>query len=65
MTEICKGAQVKAIGQAGPEDLAEFRPYGEAYAEAFGVPLEELFRGRFYLLTPNTSSPYRQLYTNQ
>ena len=51
--------------EAGPEDLAEFRPYGEAYAEAFGVPLEELFRGRFYLLTPNTSSPYRQLYTNQ
>ena len=36
-----------------------------AVAEAFGVPLEELFRGRFYLLTPNTSSPYRQLYTNQ
>ena len=30
-----------------------------------GKALEELFRGRFYLLTPNTSSPYRQLYTNQ
>ncbi len=48
---------------AEQEDLEEFRPYVRAYCGAFGGSPQELLQGSFYLLTPNTSNPYRQLYT--
>lgn len=53
--------------QVVPQDLTAdeieaLRPHLEAYCEAFGVPMSRLLPHRFYALTPNTKSPYRQLY---
>ena len=45
-------------------ELAEFTPYIKEYAEAFGVDYETLVTGTFYLLQPDSSNPYKRLYTN-
>ncbi len=50
--------------EAGEEDLARIRPRVERYCRAFGGSPEELLSSRYYVLTPNTSSPYKQLYVN-
>ena len=38
------------------------RPHLEAYCAAFAAPMSRLLPHRFYALTPNTASPYEQLY---
>ena len=43
------------------EDIAE---YVEEFSVNFGYNSEELLSGNFYKLTPNTASPYKQLYTH-
>ena len=45
-------------------ELDEFTPYIKEYAEAFGADLETLVTGTFYLLQPDSSNPYKRLYTN-
>jgi glutamate synthase domain-containing protein 3 len=46
------------------QELAEFTPYIKEYAEEFGAEFAALTKGDFYLLTPDSSNPYKRLYTN-
>ena len=50
--------------EASEADLEEVRPYLEKYTEYFGERLHaDSGRGKkFYVLTPNTQNPYKQLY---
>ncbi len=52
------------VREASAEDLAEIRPYLEQYASYFGkIPQTDAEAGKkFYVLTPNTQNPYKQLY---
>ena len=52
--------QVK-IREADEADLAEIRPYVEKFTEYFGVGPDGEEK-TFYVLTPNTQNPYKQLY---
>lgn len=56
-------AQVCAAEATG-EELEEIRPYLEEFCAAFGRSMEEVTGGRFYVLSPNTQNPYKQLYTH-
>lgn len=47
---------------ATKEDLEEIRSYVEDYVRLFGGNAEELLKGPFTVVTPNTSNPYKQLY---
>ncbi|MBO4479361.1 MAG: glutamate synthase [Clostridia bacterium] len=55
--------QIKCKRVEGQE-LAEFTPYIKEYAEEFGAEFAALTKGDFYLLTPDSSNPYKRLYTN-
>ena len=57
------GKQV-AVARATPEDLQEILPYLKGYCEAFGADVQEILGDSFYLLTPDTKNPYKQLYTS-
>lgn len=50
--------------KAGDEELREFLPYLEEYCQRFGASLNEILDADFYLLTPDTKNPYKQLYTH-
>ena len=50
--------------RAKEEELAEFTPYIKEYAEAFGADIMALATGDFFLLEPDSSNPYKRLYTN-
>lgn len=47
---------------AGTEDLLGIAPYVEEYCREFDTDAGEIFSGRFFVLTPNTKNPYKQLY---
>ncbi len=53
--------QVKAE-IAGSDQLRELIPELERFCGIFGRELSPILESRFYVLTPNSSSPYRQLY---
>lgn len=55
-------SQVSA-SPAGEEDLREIAPYLDEFCTLFGVQENELSGCGFYVLTPNTKNPYKQLYT--
>lgn len=48
---------------ASPEDMASIDGYLTDFCAAFGIPKEQAASGRFFLITPNSSNPYRALYT--
>ena len=48
---------------ASEDDLKEIKPYVDEFFEYFGMDLDALAQDRFYVLSPNTSNPYKQLYT--
>jgi glutamate synthase domain-containing protein 3 len=48
---------------AGEGDLREIAPYVAAFAAHFGMDAAALLRDRFYVLKPNATNPYHQLYT--
>lgn len=48
--------------KATEEDRAEFLPYLQKFCEKFGKNILEYQNETFFVLKPNTSSPYRQLY---
>lgn len=50
--------------QATAEDKESIRRYIERFVKHFGGDVEELLSGRFFKLTPNSASPYKQLYVN-
>ena len=45
------------------EDLLEIAPYIKEFAELFGMDAMQLTGDRFYVLKPNATNPYTQLYT--
>lgn len=49
--------------KATEKDLAEIRPYLEEFCKFFGENIENIYLKTFYVLTPNTKNPYKQLYT--
>lgn len=53
--------QVNA-NEATAEDKEEIREYIENYCKYFDVSFEEAFNKKFYVLTPDSKNPYKQLY---
>ena len=49
---------------ADDSDKADIREYVDEFAKNFGYDTNTLLKGRFYKLSPNTASPYKQLYTH-
>jgi glutamate synthase domain-containing protein 3 len=49
--------------KATEKDLAEIRLYLEEFCKFFGENIEDIYLKTFYVLTPNTKNPYKQLYT--
>lgn len=54
--------QVVAV-KATEGDLAEIRPHLEEFCAIFKKDIKYLYAKTFYVLTPNTKNPYKQLYT--
>lgn len=48
--------------RANDEDMALAAPYIKAYCGYFHVPEEAVYNKSFFVLTPNSSNPYKQLY---
>ena len=48
---------------ASKGELSFIEPDVRAFCEAFGYDAEKILSDRFYLLTPDTKNPYKQLYT--
>lgn len=46
------------------ENLNEIKPYLEEFCMIFGEDIEYVCAGNYYMLTPNTKNPYKQLYTH-
>lgn len=50
------------VREADSADISEIRTYLDRYCELFGIEAGALFDRPFYVLTPNTKNPYKQLY---
>ncbi len=53
-----------AYRDATAEDLSEIRDEVETFCEKFGGDADALLSDHFYVLIPNSKSPYRQMYCN-
>ena len=51
-------------GELGESDLPHIRKYAEQYVGHFGGDVDSLISGHWFKLTPNSKSPYKQLYVN-
>lgn len=51
-----------SIRKADKKDMAEIAGYLEEFSRLFDVPLKQIFSEEFYLMTPDTKNPYKQLY---
>ena len=51
-----------SVEQASAEDIAQIRPYIEEYCKAFACCAADVLEHTFYVLTPDTSNPYKRLY---
>jgi glutamate synthase domain-containing protein 3 len=49
--------------KAGREDIESVAGYIMTFSRLFGKDADAVLAGDFYVLTPNASNPYRQLYT--
>ncbi len=49
--------------EATEEDLAEITPNVEEFCKIFNEDIKYVYGQTFYVLTPNTKNPYKQLYT--
>ncbi len=47
---------------AGPEDLEEASGHIRAFCGAFLYDMEDILKGPFTLVTPNSKNPYKQMY---
>lgn len=52
------------VNKATQEDMNEIENYLEMYCQYFGMDKSQLLNETFFILTPNTQNPYRQLYTH-
>lgn len=60
-----KGLPVQVCCEkASEQDKEKIKEYVEEFAENFGCDAAELLASNYYKLTPNTASPYKQLYTH-
>lgn len=50
------------VRTATDEDIEEIRPYVENFSKLFDVDTKNIFNKNFFVLTPNTQNPYKQLY---
>ena len=48
--------------KADEEDLSEIKNYVVEFCRLFGENYDEIMKGDFFMLTPNSANPYRQLY---
>ncbi|MBQ9513364.1 MAG: glutamate synthase [Clostridia bacterium] len=48
--------------KATKTDLEEIKDYLDEYCQDFGLKLSDVILGTFYVLTPNSANPYKQLY---
>ena len=55
-------AQIKAVA-ADAADIDEIRGEVERFCKAFGENAGSILASDFYVLTPNSSNPYKKLYT--
>ncbi len=55
-------AQV-SVDVATKEDLEEINEYVKGYCDKFSVSENEIINETFYVVTPNSNSPYKQIYT--
>jgi len=53
--------QVK-VRTATEEDLEEIEQYVDNYCKLFDVDKKNIYNKNFFVLTPNTANPYKQLY---
>lgn len=53
-----------SVHEATKAELAEIEPDVRRFCEAFGYDCDEILSAKFMLLTPNTASPYKQMYTH-
>lgn len=54
--------QVKSTN-AGKKDLEEIIPYIDEYCRLFDKDKNEIMKGSFKLITPDSANPYKRLYT--
>ena len=54
--------QIKAE-VATDEDKASIRSFVQEYCDNFGGNADEILKEKFYVLTPNSNSPYKRMYT--
>lgn len=54
--------QVKA-NEAKSSDLDKIKDYVKGFCDRFGNSYDELMNSKFFVLTPDTKNPYKQLYT--
>ncbi len=50
------------VREAGAEDLKEIESHIDDFCREFNVDKNEIYNEKFYLLTPNSNAPYKQLY---
>jgi glutamate synthase domain-containing protein 3 len=51
------------VNDATPEDMAEIEQYIDEYCGYFGADKEAIMNSHFFVLTPDSKNPYKQLYT--
>ena len=65
-SDIAPVPETKQIiaAKADENDLAEIKKELEEFSKYFDVPMSKIMEKIFYVLTPDTKNPYKQLYTN-
>jgi len=53
----------QVIASEAAADMEEFLPYIHEFCGVFGYDPGEIQQGRYFILTPDTANPYKQLYT--
>lgn len=51
------------VKDADEDDLELIAPYIEEYCKCLGITEKEVYSKKFHVLYPNSSNPYKQLYT--
>lgn len=51
------------VSEVSEDDMTEFAPYIKEYAQLFGADAENLLSQKYFVLTPNPETGYKQLYT--
>ncbi len=52
------------VGEAGEKDKEIIAPLVDRYCQSFGADQKTLLASHYYVLSPNTKNPYKQLYVN-